>query len=416
MGERWPVNKQTVSNSQIIVGLEIGTSKVCVAVGEVSENQVVNIIGLGQAKSRGVRKGEIIDVALAEEDVRNAIVEAEQVADVEIRSVFLGVTGSHIRGFNNTGVHPVVSADREITTTDIQDVIKNAKAINLPTDHSVVHVIRQHFRVDGQDGVLNPEGMLGAKIEVDVHVVSGRYNRLQNPIRLVSGLHLEVENISSSALASSLAIHSMEQKELGTLVIDLGAGVTEYAVYSAGVIKHTGVLAVGGDHVSNDLAYGLKVPLARAEQLKIDHGSAVIDPEAGDREIDLSDDSLIPGRQVNLGHMQKIMSMRLQETFELIARDIGQAGLIEYLRAGVVLCGGGARIPHITRLARDVFNLPVAIGRASTVSGIKNALDEPEFATSVGLIKFGVFQSLANPRRAGFGRAIRRQVAAFFGR
>ena len=405
-----------MSDSKIIVGLEIGTSKVCVAVGEVSENQVVNIIGLGQAKSRGVRKGEIIDVALAEEDVRNAIVEAEQVADVEIRSVFLGVTGSHIRGFNNTGVHPVVSADREIATTDIQDVIKNAKAINLPTDHSVVHVIRQHFRVDGQDGVLNPEGMLGAKIEVDVHVVSGRYNRLQNPIRLVSGLHLEVENISSSALASSLAILSMEQKELGTLVIDLGAGVTEYAVYSAGVIKHTGVLAVGGDHVSNDLAYGLKVPLARAEQLKIDHGSAVIDPEAGDREIDLSDDSLIPGRQVNLGHMQKIMSMRLQETFELIARDIGQAGLIEYLRAGVVLCGGGALIPHIPRLPRGVFNLPVAIGRASAGSGSNNALAEPESATPVGLIKFGVFQSLANPRRAGFGRAIRRQVAAFFGR
>ena len=269
-------------NSQIIVGLEIGTSKVSVAVGEVSENKVVNIIGIGQAKSRGVRKGEIIDVALAEEDVRNAIVEAEQVADVEIRSVFLGVTGSHIRGFNNTGVHPVVSADREISTTDIQDVIKNARAINLPTDHSVVHSIRQHFRVDGQDGVQNPEGMLGAKIEVDVHVVSGRYNRLQNPIRLVSGLHLEVENISSSALASSLAVLGTEQKELGTLVIDLGAGVTEYAVYSAGVIKHTGVLAVGGDHVSNDLAYGLKVPLARAEQLKIDHGSALIDPEAGE--------------------------------------------------------------------------------------------------------------------------------------
>jgi len=416
VAERWPVNKQTVYNSQIIVGLEIGTSKVSVAVGEVSENKVVNIIGIGQAKSRGVRKGEIIDVALAEEDVRNAIVEAEQVADVEIRSVFLGVTGSHIRGFNNTGVHPVVSADREISTTDIQDVIKNARAINLPTDHSVVHSIRQHFRVDGQDGVQNPEGMLGAKIEVDVHVVSGRYNRLQNPIRLVSGLHLEVENISSSALASSLAVLGTEQKELGTLVIDLGAGVTEYAVYSAGVIKHTGVLAVGGDHVSNDLAYGLKVPLARAEQLKIDHGSALIDPEAGNREIDLSDDSLIPGRQVNLGHMHKIMSMRLRETFELIARDIGQAGLIEYLRAGVVLCGGGARTSHITGLARDVFNLPVAIGRASTVSGIKNALDEPEFATSVGLIKFGVFQSQANPRRAGFGRAIRQQVAALFGR
>ncbi len=405
-----------MSDTQIVVGLEIGTSKVCVAVGEVSGGQSVNIIGLGQAKSRGVRKGEIIDVALAEEDVRNAIVEAEQVADVEIRSLFLGVTGSHIRGFNNTGVHPVVSADREITGDDIQDVIKNAKAINLPTDHSVVHVIRQHFRVDGQDGVLNPEGMLGAKIEVDVHVVSGRYNRLQNPIRLVNGLHLEVDDIASSALASSLAILGTEQKELGTLVIDLGAGVTEYAVYSGGVIKHTGVLAVGGDHVSNDLAYGLKVPLARAEQLKIDHGSAMIDPDVGDREIDLSNDSLIPGRQVNLGHMQKIMSMRLQETFELIAKDIGQAGLIEYLRAGVVLCGGGARIPHITKLARDVFKLPVAIGRSSTVSGVKNALDEPEFAAPVGLIKFGAFQSQATPRRPGISRVIRRQVTALFGR
>ena len=405
-----------MSNSQIIVGLEIGTSKVCVAVGEVSGSQAVNIIGLGQSKSRSVRKGEIIDVALAEEDVRNAIVEAEQVANVEIRSVFLGITGSHVRGFNNTGVHPVVSADREITSADIQDVIKNAKAINLPTDHSVVHVIRQHFRVDGQDGVLNPEGMLGVKVEVDVHVVSGRYNRLQNPIRLVNGLHLEVDDIASSALASSLAILGTEQKELGTLVIDLGAGVTEYAVYSGGVIKHTGVLAVGGDHVSNDLAYGLKVPLARAEQLKIDHGSAMIDPDVGDREIDLSNDSLIPGRQVNLGHMQKIMSMRLQETFELIAKDIGQAGLIEYLRAGVVLCGGGARIPHITKLARDVFKLPVAIGRSSTVSGVKNALDEPEFAAPVGLIKFGAFQSQATPRRPGISRVIRRQVAALFGR
>ena len=416
MIETWLGNEQTVNDSQIIVGLEIGTSKVCVAVGEVGENQAVNIIGLGQAKSRGVRKGEIIDVALAEEDVRNAIVEAEQVANVEIRDVFLGVTGSHVRGFNNTGVHPVVSADREITGADIQDVIKNARAINLPTDYSVVHVIRQHFRVDGQDGVLNPEGMLGAKIEVDVHVVSGRYNRLQNPIRLVNGLHLEVNNISSSALASSLAILGMEQKELGTLVIDLGAGVTEYAVYSAGVIKHTGVLAVGGDHVSNDLAYGLKVPLARAEQIKIDHGSAVIDPEVRDRKVSLSDDSLIPGRQIDLGHMQKIMSMRLQETFELIANDIGRAGLIEYLRAGVILCGGGARIPHITRLARDVFKLPVAIGRASTVSGVKNALDEPEFATPVGLIKFGAFQANASPRRGGIGRVIRRQVAALFGR
>ena len=404
-----------MSDSQIIVGLEIGTSKICVVVGEVSDTQVANIIGLGQCKSRGVRKGEIVDASVVEEDVRNAIVEAEHMADVEIQSVFLGVTGSHMRGFNNTGVHPVVSADREINDADIQDVIKNATAVNLPSDHSVIHVIRQHFRVDGQDGVLNPEGMLGAKMEVDVHVVSGRYNRLQNPIRLVSGLHLQVENIAFNGLASSLATLSTEQKELGTLVIDLGAGTTEYAIYSGGVIKHTGVLAVGGDHVSNDLAYGLKVPLGRAEQLKVDNGSAVIEPDSNNRLMDLSTDNIIPGKKINLNHLQMIMSMRLREIFELIANDIEKGGLVNYLRAGVVLCGGGARTPHITKLARDVFNLPAAIGRSSTVSGIKNALDEPEFSTSIGLIKFGAFQSQAMPKREGFGRAIRKQFVSIFG-
>ena len=404
-----------MSNSQIIVGLEIGTSKVCVVVGEVNDNQVANIIGLGQSKSRGVRKGEIVDSSVVEEDVRNAIVEAEHMADVEIQSVFLGVTGSHMRGFNNTGVHPVVSADREINDADIQDVIKNAKAVNLPSDHSVIHVIRQHFSVDGQDGILNPEGMLGAKMEVDVHVVSGRYNRLQNPIRLVSGLHLQVENIAFNGLASSLATLSTEQKELGTLVIDLGAGTTDYAIYSGGVIKHTGVLAVGGDHVSNDLAYGLKVPLGRAEQLKVDNGSAVIDPESKNRMLDLSTDNIVPGKKVNLNHLQMIMSLRLREVFELIANDIDQAGLINYLRAGVVLCGGGARTPHITKLARDIFNLPAAVGRSSTVSGIKNALDEPEFSSSIGLIKFGAFQSQAIPKREGIGRAIRKQFVSLFG-
>ena len=404
-----------MSDSQIIVGLEIGTSKICVVVGEVSDTQVANIIGLGQCKSRGVRKGEIVDASVVEEDVRNAIVEAEHMADVEIQSVFLGVTGSHMRGFNNTGVHPVVSADREINDADIQDVIKNAKAVNLPSDHSVIHVIRQHFRVDGQDGVLNPEGMLGAKMEVDVHVVSGRYNRLQNPIRLVSGLHLQVENIAFNGLASSLATLSTEQKELGTLVIDLGAGTTEYAIYSGGVIKHTGVLAVGGDHVSNDLAYGLKVPLGRAEQLKVDNGSAVIEPDSNNRLMDLSTDNIIPGKKINLNHLQMIMSMRLREIFELIENDIEKGGLVNYLRAGVVLCGGGARTPHITKLARDVFNLPAAIGRSSNVSGIKNALDEPEFSTSIGLIKFGAFQSQAMPKREGFGRAIRKQFVSIFG-
>src|SRR6266403_859220 len=263
--------------SSIIVGLEIGTSKVCAVVGELSEDGALNIVGLGQARSRRVRKGEISNPSVAAEDIRHAIVEAEQMADVEIRSVFLGVTGSHLRGFNNRGVHPVVSADREISEEDVQDVIKNAKTINLPAQNHVIHAIRQHFLVDGQDGITNPVGMLGARVEVDVHVVHGTLNRLQNAIRTVKGLQLEVDDIVFNGLASSLALLGNDQKELGSLVIDIGGGTTDYVVYANGIIKHTGVLAVGGDHLSNDLAYGLKVPLSRAEQLKIEHGSALLD-------------------------------------------------------------------------------------------------------------------------------------------
>src|SRR3989454_2328113 len=263
--------------SSVIVGVEAGTSKICAVVGEVNDAGALSIIGVGQSRSRGVRKGEIVDATLASEDVRQSIVEAEQMADVEIRSVYLGVRGGHLRGFNNRGVHPVVSADREICEEDVQDVIKNAKTINLPAENHVIHAIRQHFLVDGHDGITNPVGLLGARVEVDVHVVHGNLNRLQNAIRTVKGLQLEVDDIVFSGLASSLALLSNEQKELGSLVIDMGGGTTDYVVYANGIIKHTGVLAVGGDHVSNDLAYGLKVPLSRAEQLKIKNGCAPVD-------------------------------------------------------------------------------------------------------------------------------------------
>src|SRR2546422_4516963 len=312
--------------SHVIVGLEVGTSKICVVVGEVNDAGALSIIGVGQCRSRGVRKGEIVDPALAGEDIRNAIVEAEQMADVEVRSVYLGVSGGHLRGFNNRGVHPVVSADREITDEDVQDAIKNAKAINLPAENHVVHVIRQHFRVDGQDGIQNPVGMLGAKVEVDVHVVHGNFNRLQNPIRAVKSLQLEVEDIVFNGLASSLALLSNEQKELGALIIDIGGGTTEYVVCADGIIKHTGVLAVGGDHVSNDLAYGLKVPLSRAEQLKLEHGSALLDAEVKGQTLTLSNEIGLPLKTINLEHLRRIMSLRLEEIFQLIAHDLEQNG------------------------------------------------------------------------------------------
>jgi cell division protein FtsA len=366
-------------DSNIIVGLEIGTSKVCA----------------------------VVDATMIEEDVRNAIVEAEQMADVEIRNVYLGVTGGHIRGFNNRGVHPVVSADREISDDDVQDVVKNAKAINLPTENTVVHAIRQHFFVDGHDGVANPVGILGSRLEVDVHVVHGHTNRLQNAIRLVKGLQLEVDEIVFNGLASSLALLTSEQKELGALVIDIGGGTTDYVVYTNGVIKHTGVLAIGGDHVSNDLAYGLKVPLSRAEKLKLEHGCALVNETVTGQTITITNELGLPLKTVNVEHLQRIMSLRLEEIFQLVAQDLEQAGLFDYLRAGVFLCGGGARVPQIAKLAEPILQMPVSLGQTNSVSGLKSALDQPEFVTAIGLAKFGSFKVRKRDGRPSLTRGIR---------
>ena len=409
-------------NSNIIVGLEIGTSKVCAVVGESREGGTdpakagLNVIGLGQARSRGVRKGELVDTQQAEEDVRNAIVEAEQMADVEIRSVYLGVTGGHIRGFNNRGMHPVVSADREITGDDVQDVIKNAKAINLPTENSVIHAIRQHFLVDGQDGVTEPVGMLGSRLEVDMHVVHGNTNRLQNAIRLVKGMQLEVDEIVFNGLASSLALLSNEQKELGALVIDIGGGTTDYVVYTDGVIKHTGVLAIGGDHVSNDLAYGLKVPLSRAEKLKLEHGSALMDDAAKGQTVTITNELGMPLKTVNIEHLRRIMSMRLEEIFQLVAQDLEQLGLLDYLRAGVFLAGGGARVPHIAKLAEPILQMPVSLGQTNSVSGLKSALGQPEFVTGIGLVKFGSFKARKREGKPSLTQGIKGALGRFLQR
>lgn len=400
----------------VIVGLETGTSKICAVVGEVATNGALNIIGVGQAKSRGVRKGEIVDPSLAEEDIRNAIVEAEQMADVEIRAVFLGVSGSHIQGFNNRGVHTILSADREITADDVQDVIKNAKAINLPPGNHVVHAIRQHFIVDGQEDIGDPVGMLGTRIEADMHVVHGHLHRLQNPLRVVKSLQLEVETIVFNGLASALALLTNEQKELGALVIDFGSGTTDYVVCANGIIKHTGVLAVGGDHVTNDLAVGLKLPLHRAEQLKLAHGRAQMDEAVKGQTITLTTEPGLPEKPVNLEHLCRIMTVRLEEIFELIAGDLERAGLLDDLRAGVFLCGGGARIPQIQQLAERLFQVPAFLGKTNSISGLKSTLDQPEFATAIGLVKFGSLQGKQREAQASMSFGLRNRLGRFFGK
>ena len=403
-------------DSNIVVGLEIGTSKICVVVGELNAEGTVNIIGLGQSPSNGVRKGEICDSEKVEQELRTAVYEAEQMADVEIRSVYLGVTGSHIRGFNNRGKHPVVSADREISADDVQDVIKNAKAINLPAENTVVHAVRQHFCVDGQDSVTNPVGMLGARLEVDMHVIHGHANRLQNAIRLVRATQLEVDEIVFNGIASSLALLSSEQKELGALVIDIGGGTTEFIVYLDGVIRFSGVLAIGGDHVSNDLGHGLKVPLSRAEKLKREYGSALVKEESKGQAISLTNELGLTLKQVNLEHLQRIMSLRLEELFEVIAHELERAGLTDYLRAGVLLTGGGSRVPGIEKLAERVFQMNVTHGHAGTVGGITTALDQPEFATGIGLVKYGSLKNRQRAPKTNLASGLKNMVGRFLQR
>jgi cell division protein FtsA len=258
--------------------------------------------------------------------------------------------------------------------------------------------------------------MLGARLEVDMHVVHGNTNRLQNSVRLVKGLQLEVEEIVFNGLASSLALLTSEQKELGALVIDIGGGTTDYVVYYDGVIKHTGALALGGDHVSNDLAYGLKVPLSRAEKLKLEHGSALVDEAMKGRTLTLTNELGLPLKTINVEHLQRIMSLRLEEIFQIIATDLEQAGFTDYLRAGAFLCGGCARAPQIAKLAEPVLQLPVSLGQTNSISGLKSALDQPEFVTAIGLAKFGSLKTRKRDGKSSLAKGIKSTITSFLRR
>ena len=399
----------------IIVGLEIGTTKICSVVGELSPDGNLHIVGIGQSVSKGVRKGEIVDPQQAEEDIRRAISEAESMADVEVHSVVVGVSGSHIRCLNNRGVHPVASAEAGLTEADVEDVVRNAKVVNLGPDRELLHAIRQHFMLDGQR-VVNPIGMSGRRLEVEMHVVSGSQTRMENSIRIIKGLQLKLDDLVFNGLASALALLNSEQKELGALVIDLGAGTTDYAVFSQGVLKHCGAVAVGGDHLTNDIAQGLKVTLRRAEQIKLERGGALLDETLQGETLTFQSDHGMPLRTVNLGHLRVIMNARLEELFEVIAADLRPTGLLPALNSGVVLCGGGANIPQVNTLAERVFGLPATTGRANGVSGLATALDKPEFAAGIGLVKFMSLRSKPRPpkKKSDLIAGVRQRVSQAF--
>lgn len=384
--------------TQLIVGLEIGTSKVCVAVGDVGLRGEVTILGLGQARSRGVRKGEITDASKAAEDVRNAIAEAEDMANVEIQSVYLAITGNHLRCQNSKGVQPIASVDRTIAREDVEDAIRNAKLVGCPNGFEVLDSVRQDFLVDDRP-CDNPVGAVGARVEASVHVIHGNSNRIATAKRVVEGLEIAVAKPVFSGLASALAVLTREQKEEGVIVIDLGGGTTEFAFFHGGILRHSGVLGVGGDHVSNDLARGLKLPISQAEELKVKLGSAVLDPAAKGATHTLPSDNGLPARAISVENLQRIMHLRLAETLRIVAEELAPHGGLSSANAGVMLCGGGARVQGLEQLAGEVFQLPINRAHVQNISGPADVLANPEFATPIGLVRYGAMKEQRKPRR-----------------
>ncbi len=384
--------------SHLIVGLEIGTSKVCVAVGEIGARGEVTILGLGQARSRGVRKGEITDATKTEDDVRQAIAEAEEMANVEIQSIYLAVTGTHIRCQNSKGVQPIPSVDRTITKDDVKDAIHNAKLVGCPNGFEVVDSVRQDFLVDERP-CDNPIGAVGARVEACVHVIHGNSNRIATARRVVQKLELSVAKPVFSGLASALAVLTPEQKDQGAIVIDLGGGTTNYAFFHGGVLRHSGVLAVGGDHVTNDLANGLKLPMPQAEELKLKLGRALVDPSSKGVIHSIPRDNGLQPRTINVEHLQRIMHLRLEETLRIVATELAPHGGLVSAGAGVFLCGGGARINEIEHLAEDIFQLPIARAHVQNISGPADVLGNPEFATAIGLVRYGSMREQRQPKR-----------------
>ncbi len=377
-----------MARSDILVGVEVGTSKVCAVVGESGREGSLRILGVGLAPSRGVRKGEIVDLAIATECVHDAISDAETNSDAEIGSVSVAVTGSHVRSFNSRGAI-LIPADRfEIDDEDVQEVAVKAREVNIPTGNFFLHSLIQHYYVDGQDGVLNPLGMVGRKLEADFHIVHGVKTRLQNTLRCIREAGVQIDEVVVNSLASAQAVLDQHQKDLGAVVIDIGGGVTDYIVYENGAVHHSGVLAVGGDHISNDISLGLRIPLTRAEKLKTEEGSAKLGGAPPGEMIVLKNDAGFSGKEVEREMLNTIIHARVRENFELIKRQIEQEVSLRLLGGGVMLTGGTSLMRGIKDVAESVFDMPVHLAREVGVSGPKSILNNPQYSTAIGLVKF----------------------------
>jgi cell division protein FtsA len=380
---------------KIIVGLDIGTTKICAVVGELV-NDAIEIIGVGTHPSEGLRKGVVINIEKTVQSIKEAIEEAETMAGCEISSVYAGIAGGHIKGFNSHGV--IALKEREVTKKDIERVIEAASAVAIPMDREVIHVLEQEFIVDEQDGIMDPLGMSGVRMEAKIHIVTGAVTSAQNIIKCANRAGLDVHDIVLQSIASSEAVLTNEERNLGTALIDFGGGTTDMAVFSRGSIKHTSVLALGGDNLTYDISIGIRTPTVEAEKIKMKYGCALTSMIGSDEIIEVPGVGGRGPRTLPRQFLGEILEPRLEEIFSLIQNELIRSGFEDSINSGVVITGGSSELQGVTDLAEQIFNVPCRIGYPDKVGGLVEVVNKPMYATAVGLVLYGAKQTSNNKK------------------
>lgn len=374
-------------DKNLIVGLDIGTSKVVAIVGEITADDEIEIIGLGSSRSRGLKKGVVVNIESTVHSIQRAIEEAELMAGCEIHSVYAGIAGSHIRSLNSHGI--VAIRDNEVSTGDIDRVIDAARAVAIPADQKILHILPQEFVIDSQEGVKEPIGMSGVRLEAKVHMVTGSVSAAQNIVKCVRRCGLEVDDVILEQLASSYSVLTEDEKDLGVCLVDIGGGTTDIAVFTDGAIHHTAVIPIAGDQVTNDIAVALRTPTQHAEDIKVQYACALTQLANPEETIEVPSVGDRPARRLARQTLAEVVEPRYEELFTLVQAELRRSGFESLIAAGIVLTGGSSKMEGAVELAEEIFHIPVRIGMPQHVSGLADVVRNPIYATGVGLLLFG---------------------------
>jgi len=374
-------------DEKLIVGLDIGTSKVLAIVGELTPTGEVEIIGVGHHPSRGMKKGVVVNIESTVQSIQRAVEEAELMAGCQIHSVYAGIAGSHISSFNSHGI--VAIKDKEVGPGDVERVIEAARALAIPADQKVLHILPQEFIIDKQEGIREPIGMSGVRLEAKVHIVTGAVSAAQNIIKCVRRCGLEVDDIILEQLASSISTLTEDEKELGVCLVDIGGGTTDISVFTEGAIRHTAVIPIAGDQVTNDIAVALRTPTQYAEDIKKKYGCALTQLAHRDETIEVPSVGDRPPRKLSRQTLAEVIEPRIEELYSLIQAELRRSGFEDVVGSGLVLTGGSAKMEGVVDLAEEVFHMPVRLGVPQYVGGLKGVVQNPIFSTGVGLVLYG---------------------------